>query len=236
MLHTICFLAAFRIQTHANMKKIIFPIIILLTGITASAVYLQERQTIFSIKSASSTPAYLEGDIIFQSSQSNQCKAVKLATHSEYSHVGIITFVNNKPHVLEAVEPVRLTELDVWKAQGTGGHYTVMRLKNRNTDIQDTEVPVAQALGKKMLGTHYDLYFNWSDEQLYCSELVWKIYQRGYGVELCALKKMKDFDLTSPEVKAIMKQRYGNNPPLEEEVVAPSDLSNSTLLYEVEKK
>ncbi len=218
------------------MKKIIFPIIVLMVCLTASALYLQDQKQRFSIKSHAVAATYLEGDIIFQSSQSNQCKAVKLATHSEYSHVGMITFVDNKPYVLEAVEPVRLTDLDTWKSHGTGGHYTVMRLKNRSTEILDTEIPIAQALGKKMLGSHYDLYFNWSDDQLYCSELVWKIYQRGYKVELCPLKKMKEFDLTSPEVKAIMKQRYGNKPPLEEDVVAPSDLSNSTLLYEVEKK
>ena len=71
---------------------------------------------------------------------------------------------------------------------------------------------------------------------MYCSELVWKVYQQGYGVELCPLRQMKDFDLSSPEVKTIMKQRYGDNPPLEEKVVAPSDLSNSDKLYLVEKK
>ena len=207
--------------------------------ITCFSVFALCSKTIkknFSQDSPVLKTTYLEGDVIFQSSQSNQCKAVKLATHSEYSHVGIITFINGKPFVLEAVEPVRTTELASWIAHGTGGHYTVMRLKNRDSEIKSSEIPIAQALAKKMLGIHYDIYFNWGDDQLYCSELVWKIYQRGYGVEICPLRKMKEFDLTSPEVKAIMKQRYGNNPPLEEAVVAPSDLSNSTLLYEVEKK
>ncbi len=180
--------------------------------------------------------AFMEGDIIFQSSQSQQCKAVKLATHSEYSHVGIITFVNGKPVVLEAVEPVRITPVNEWIAHGTGSHYTLMRMKNRKAEILDSEIEASKAVAKKFLGVHYDLYFNWSDDQLYCSELVWKMYKRCYGVELCSLRKMKDFDLSSPEVKAIMKQRYGNKPPLEEDVVAPSDLSNSALLYVVEKK
>lgn len=179
---------------------------------------------------------YMEGDIIFQSGESDQCKAVKLATHSEYSHVGMITFIDQKPFVLEAVEPVRITPLATWKTHGIGGRYTVMRLKNRSAEIQDTEIDRAKDIANKMLGLHYDIYFNWGDDQLYCSELVWKIYQRGYGVELSPLKKMKDFDLTSPQVQAIMKQRYGKNPPLDEEVVAPSDLSDSELLYVVEKK
>lgn len=179
---------------------------------------------------------YLDGDIIFQSSNSRQCEAVKLATHSEFSHVGMITIQNGKCYVLEAVEPVCLTPLDQWIARGTGSHYTIMRLKDRDKYILPSEIPLAQKTGKAMLGTHYDSYFGWSDEQLYCSELVWKVYKRGFDVELCPLRKMKDFDLSSPEVKAIMKQRYGNNPPLEEQVVAPSDLSDSEMLYVVEAK
>ena len=217
------------------MKKSIFiSSAILIVSFALFSFYNLKMKSIELVNTKQVT-TYLEGDIIFQSSQSNQCKAVKLATHSEYSHVGMITFIKGKPYVLEAVEPVRTTELATWIAHGTGGHYTVMRLKNRDTEIEATEIPVAQALAKKMLGIHYDIYFNWGDDQLYCSELVWKIYKRGYGLELCPLRKMKEFDLTSPEVKAIMKQRYGNNPPLEEDVVAPSDLSNSALLYEVEK-
>jgi uncharacterized protein YycO len=217
-------------------KGIFISSAILIVSFALFSFYNLKAKSANSIKAKQSTTEYLEGDIIFQSSQSNQCKAVKLATHSEYSHVGMITFINGKSFVLEAVEPVRTTGLATWIAHGTGSHYTVMRLKNRTAEIANSEISVAQALAKKMLGIHYDLYFNWSDDQLYCSELIWKIYKRGYGVELCSLRKMKDFDLTSPEVKAIMKQRYGNNPPLEEDVVAPSDLSNSALLYEVEKK
>jgi len=217
-------------------KNIFIVCAVFITCFSVFALYSKTIKKNFSQDSPGLNANYLEGDIIFQSSQSNQCKALKLATHSEYSHVGMITFVNGKPFVLEAVEPVRTTDLATWIAHGTAGHYTVMRLKNRDVEIVSSEIPIAQALAKKMLGIHYDIYFNWGDDQLYCSELVWKIYQRGYGVELCPLRKMKEFDLTSPEVKVIMKQRYGNNPPLDENVVAPSDLSNSVLLYEVEKK
>lgn len=215
------------------MKKLL---IVPVLALCISAFAFYGAHSNLTLQKSSSTVSYLEGDIIFQSSQSDQCKAVKLATHSEYSHVGMITFVDKKPFVLEAVEPVRVTPLSTWIAHGIGGKYTVMRLKDRTTEILDAEIDSAKTIAKTMLGRHYDIYFNWGDDQLYCSELVWKIYQRGYGIELCALRKMKDFDLSSPEVKAIMKQRYGKNPPLEEEVVAPSDLLNSELLYVVEKK
>lgn len=219
-------------------KRIVISSILVISSIILFSFYAKRKQIVsfYNSKENKTKSTYLEGDIIFQSSNSNQCKAVKLATHSEYSHVGMITYIEGKPFVLEAVEPVRTTPLTDWIAHGIGGHYTVMRLKERNDEILDSEISIAQQLAKKMIGTHYDVYFNWSDDELYCSELVWKIYKRGYGVELCALRKMKDFDLTSPAVKAIMKQRYGNNPPLEERVVAPSDLSNAPLLYVVERK
>lgn len=178
---------------------------------------------------------FLEGDIIFQSMDSDQCKAVKLATHSKFSHVGIITLDKGKAFVLEAVEPVSITPIGEWIERGNNGFYTVMRLKERDKYFFTENISTAKKLGKEMVGKHYDIYFGWSDDQFYCSELVWKIYQRALGLELCPLKKMRDFDLSSPEVKAIMQQRYGKNPPLEEPVVAPSDLAESKLLYVVEK-
>ena len=214
------------------MKKI-FLLATIAIGISAVAFY--NKHINFSIHKNDTKTIYLEGDIIFQSGESDQCRAVKLATHSAYSHVGMITYRDQKPFVLEAVEPVRVTPLATWISHGIGGKYTIMRLKNRAAEIQNTEIDSARILADNMLGLHYDIYFNWSDEQMYCSELVWKMYQRAYGVELCPLRKMKDFDLTAPEVKAIMRQRYGKNPPLDEQVVAPSDLSNSELLYVVEK-
>jgi len=217
------------------MKKLLILLLpVLFIGYSLFAFYQKPIQN--KIGTSYSTVSYMEGDIIFQSSQSAQCKAVKLATHSEYSHVGMITYRNNKPYVLEAVEPVRLTPLASWIAHGDGGHYTVMRLKKRDAEITDAEIETSKTIASKMLGVHYDIYFNWGDDQLYCSELVWKVYKRAYGVELCPLRKIKDFDLTSPQVQAIMKQRYGENPPLEEDVVAPSDLSNAVMLYTVEKK
>ncbi|GAL84587.1 hypothetical protein MYP_1815 [Sporocytophaga myxococcoides] len=178
---------------------------------------------------------FLEGDIIFQNLDSDQCRAAKLATRSKFSHVGIITLEKGKEFVLEAVEPVCMTPLDEWIKRGNNGFYTVMRLKDRDKYLIATNVSTAKKFAKEMLGKHCDIFFNWSDDQLYCSELVWKIYQRAFKLQLCPLKKMKDFDLSSPEVRAVLEMRYGKNPPLDELVVAPSDLAESKLLYVVEK-
>ena len=76
----------------------------------------------------------------------------------------------------------------------------------------------------------YDLYFEWSDDKIYCSELVWKIYKEGANIELCKPKKLKEFNLEHPKVQKIMKQRYGSKIPYDEKVIAPSQLYESNLL------
>jgi hypothetical protein len=178
---------------------------------------------------------FLEGDIIFQGTDSEQCRAIKKATHSKFTHVGIIIMEHGALYVLEAVEPVQITPLKNWIERGDKGYYTLMRMKDRETYLVPEKIAKARQLGEEMKGKQYDLYFNWSDDQLYCSELVWKLYKKAFDLELCPLKKLKDFDLSSPEVRAIMEKRYGKNPPLEEQVVAPSDIAASRLLYVVEK-
>ncbi len=55
--------------------------------------------------------------------------------------------------------------------------------------------------GEKFKGKNYDLTFEWSDDKIYCSELIWKIYQRATGIEIGKLQKLGDFDLTNEAVK-----------------------------------
>src|SRR5688572_1747556 len=67
--------------------------------------------------------ALRDGDIIFQTSLSSQSKAIQLATHSEYSHCGIIYKKGNHFYVYEAIQPVKMTPLYKWIARGKDGHY-----------------------------------------------------------------------------------------------------------------
>ncbi len=76
---------------------------------------------------------------------------------------------------------------------------------------------VAHSFANKL----YDGLFGWSDDRIYCSELIWKIYKRGVGIELGSLTKLKSFDLTHPLVKAKLQERYGNAIPYNEDVIDP---------------
>ncbi|TDR25639.1 YiiX family permuted papain-like enzyme [Flavobacterium cheniae] len=174
--------------------------------------------------------AFQNGDIIFQTSQSKQCEAVKIATNSNFSHCGIIFIENGKTYVYEAVQPVKMTLLEDWISHGKDAKYVVKRLKNSDKILTNEVLQKMKSYGKSMNNKDYDLYFEWSDNKIYCSELVWKIYKNGANIELCKTKKLKDFNLDNPLVKSIMKERYGNNIPFNEAVVAPSQLYDSEIV------
>lgn len=56
-----------------------------------------------------SVPEFENGDLIFQTSQSSQSRALQIATKSKYSHMGIIYKNDDETYVYEAVQPVKLT-------------------------------------------------------------------------------------------------------------------------------
>lgn len=194
----------------------------------------RQHQTETIAKTASSAEYPLKnGDLIFQSSQSAQCKAVQLATHSIYSHCGIIYIKDNRPFVYEAVQPVKSTPLDEWAGRGKNGKYVVKRLKNADQLLSPAVLANMQQEGKKYEGKNYDLFFEWSDERIYCSELIWKIYKNGANIEIGKLEKLKDFDLSSEPVKIKLKERYGDHIPLDETVISPAGIFNSDRLETV---
>jgi hypothetical protein len=173
------------------------------------------------------------GDILFQDLPCSQSEAIKLATHSPYSHVGMILFKNGNPWVFEAVGPVKYTPLKEWIQQGDGGHFVAKRLKNADKVLTPGALSKMEALAQQFKGKAYDWVFDWSDDQMYCSELVWKMYQRSTGLEIGALQKFKELDFSNPEVKALLKERYGSNIPWNEPVISPGQMFNSSLLVKV---
>ena len=174
------------------------------------------------------------GDLIFQTSLSGQSKAIQLATKSKYSHCGLIYKDGNEFYVFEAVQPVKRTPLDEWIARGQDGKYVIKRLKNADQVLTPTTLTKMKQVGEKFKGKKYDKTFEWSDDKIYCSELIWKIYQRSTGIEIGKLEKLSDFDLTNEAVKKIMKDRYGDKIPTEEIVISPASIFDSELLTTIE--
>jgi uncharacterized protein YycO len=179
------------------------------------------------------THPFKNGDIIFQTSLSGQSRAIQEATKSTYSHCGIIYWQGNKCFVFEAVQPVKFTPVAKWIARGQGKKYVVKRLKNAHEVLTPAVLRTMQQIGNQFKGKNYDGTFEWSDDKIYCSELVWKIYQRATGLELGKLQKLRDFDLSPASVRKKMQERYGNNIPLDETVISPAAVFESELLTTV---
>ena len=174
-----------------------------------------------------------EGDLIFHSSLSAQSQAIQLATHSPYSHCGLLYKKDGEWQVFEAVQPVKLTPLARWIARGQGQHFVVKRLRDAATTLTPAALANLRAAGQPLLGRGYDLAFNWSDKQIYCSELIWKVYDRGLHRQLGQLQQLRDFDLSHPAVQAKLRERYGAQLPLSEPVISPASIFRSPALVTV---
>ncbi|GAB2867603.1 C40 family peptidase [Hymenobacter ruber] len=174
-----------------------------------------------------------EGDLIFHTSQSAQSRAIQLATHSPWSHCGIVYKDGANWQVFEAVQPVKRTPLADWVARGQGGHFVTKRLRDAATALIPAALARLKAAGQPMRGHSYDLYFGWSDDQIYCSELIWKVYERGLGRRLGQLQQLRDFDLNHPTVQAKLRERYGDKLPLNETVISPVSIFRSPELITV---
>lgn len=178
-----------------------------------------------------STRKWEEGDIVFSRSDGGQAEAIIAATGSPITHCGVVFSKNGRLMVLEAVQPVGMVALDDFISRSTAGTVTARRLRTPPAVERFRE---ALTWAEAQVGKNYDARFLWNDEQLYCSELVWKIYHHA-GIELCAPRRFRDYDLEKPAVRKIINERFGGmaKVPLDEKVVAPSDLAASPLLVDV---
>jgi hypothetical protein len=147
--------------------------------------------------------------------------------------MGIIYLQDNEYYVFEAVQPVKLTLLTDWIKRGENEHYVVKRLKNSKEVLTSEKLSDMKVIGNRFLGKNYDLYFEWSDERIYCSELVWKIYKEALGIEVGELETLQDFYLTNEAVTEKLRERYGNNIPKNELVISPASMFKSEKLQTI---
>ncbi|MDR2422376.1 MAG: peptidoglycan peptidase [Deltaproteobacteria bacterium] len=174
-----------------------------------------------------------EGDILLQSISTTQSLALAMATGSDYTHCGIVFKRNGQVFVYEAQGVMVFTPIIDFIGKSS---QPILLLRLKDPSVLTPEVvkkmkDVARSFELKQ----YDYRFRWSDEFIYCSELVYKIYQRGAGIDLVPLKRFRDYNLDHPAVKALIERRYGDSPPLDELAVSPADLINSPLLELVTK-
>ncbi len=165
-----------------------------------------------------------EGDVIFQTSQSQQSPLIQLATRSSISHCGIIIMKNGEPYVLETLKTLTTTPLEEFIARGKGGKYWLKR-----SNLENIKIEYEHYLGKP-----YDLAFKFDNDKFYCSELIYDIYKEQLGIELCKPKKVSDYFILGideiPQMERVMEKRGISK---EQYVVAPVDVFESEYLKEL---
>jgi hypothetical protein len=181
-------------------------------------------------------PVFRDGDVVFQTSHSAQSVAIQRATGSAYSHMGLVLLRGGRPFVFEAISTVRFTPLAEWIARGNGGHFVARRLRDADTRFTPMGLARLRAEARLFEGRPYDPAFGWSDDRVYCSELVWKVYDRALGVQLGTLRKLREFNLADPVVAVKLRERYGSAIPLEEPVISPAAMFRSPLLVTVTER
>ena len=159
-----------------------------------------------------------EGDVIFQTSLSQQSPLIKMGTRSTITHCGVVVIKDGNPYVLETQKTLVLTPLKKFIARGKDGKYWHKRPKLDNIKIKYSGY----------LGKPYDLAFKFDNGKFYCSELIYDVYLNQLGIELCKPKTIDDYLILGshriPKIKRAMKKR---GITMDQYAIAPVDVFNS---------
>ena len=182
------------------------------------------------------TVAYTEGDIIFIQSQTAQAKALREATRSVWTHVGIIVKnKSNKWAVAEAIGPLKVTPIADFIGRSKNKTYKILRF--RHFDQKTMLKSLYASLPK--YNKPYDIYFEFNQDKIYCSELTYLVFKEITGFDLGRIQKMKEMQLSGPYVQALIKKRFtetGREFDLEELIITPvSQLLDENLILIKEK-
>lgn len=192
----------------------------IIIGVILCVVAYSFRSMLVEVVTATKAPVedVREGDVIFQTSLSQQSPLIKMGTRSTITHCGVVVIKDEKPYVLETQKTLVLTPLEKFIARGKDGKYWHKRPKLDNIKIKYSDY----------LGKPYDLAFKFDNGKFYCSELIYDVYLSQLRIELCKPKKIDDYLILGthriPKIKLAMKKR---DITMNQYAVAPVDVFNS---------
>lgn len=171
-----------------------------------------------------------EGDILFQSlPHGDLVEAIEGVSRSEWSHCGILVRKDGKWMVAEAIVDVHYTPLSVWIIRGRGNKIHSYRVKGLSEKVPDFAHKLHQGISEH-LGKPYDLSYAPDDDLIYCSELVYKVYDRHLGIKIGQWDKLGDLNW-KPHQDFILT--IEGSVPLERPMITPVGLTRSEKLERV---
>ncbi len=205
---------------------------------TDSALKAQLTKSNMSVSTDSvnmtALPPVFEGDIVMQISEDPQHIAFGKACGSKYNHAGMI-FIRPKDRmfmVMEVNDSVTATPLTEWINRGQDDHVVVMRLKDANQILNERKTMQLKKGAKDFRGKSEDDFYSWTDNALYSTELVWKMYAN-LKIEICEPGKISDMNMTGTVIGEQMTKNYGAGIPKNEKFISPDAIYKSTKLVVV---
>lgn len=159
-----------------------------------------------------------EGDFIFQNIHGKIFRLIEGVTGNSITHCGIIVKKDGEYYVLEAIGPVMYTPLNKWIHRGIGSQMTIVRLKEE----YQNQIPKIIQSANQYLNRPYDIQYEWDDEKIYCSELIYKSVKAATGLELAEFRRLGDMDWQPYE--ALIRSIAGGKLPLDRMMIPPGDL------------
>lgn len=154
-------------------------------------------------------PPLRNGDIVFESAQSDQALAIFFATRSLYSHVGVVQLgPDGKVYVIQAAQVVMRVPLKDFINQSYGERITIMRFPGLSPAVGYQVAAAAAALE----GRAYDYFFRLSPDEIYCSELVYDAFLNGAHITLGHLQPIGSLGIDNFAVRKIIQARWQWDP------------------------
>lgn len=163
-----------------------------------------------------------EGDILMQSLPRGELvDAIESISESEWSHCGILVRHDGEWQVAEAIGEVRYTPLHLWLLRGRRSKVEAFRVNQLTPNA-----PEAFKTGmRKLLGRPYDFRYAPDDAEIYCSELVNKIYERELGITVGVWERLGDLNWKPSET--FIRYMENGQLPLDRVMITPVALTRS---------
>lgn len=183
------------------MKRLLTAFVVLLVLVAMAAVWLR------ATSGANRLPPLRNGDLVFQTSTSDQFNAILIATADPYTHMGIVKTDGGAAKVIEAAGPVRETPLDIWVKRGFLGRVAVYR----DPELTPDQASAVLAAAKDYYGKPYDFVFSFDNDAIYCSELVYLAFKQA-GIPVGKVQTVSELYINNPFVKKLIERRWRSVP------------------------
>ncbi len=148
-------------------------------------------------------PPLNDGDLIFQTSTSNQSMAILVATAHPFTHMGIIKHHGDHIVVIEAAAKVKDTPLRDWINRGVLKRFAIYR----DPELTPEQAKIVISSARALYGKPYDIFFSFNNDAIYCSELPYMAFKKA-GISIGRIQKVSQLHFDNVFVKKLIKQRW----------------------------